>query len=145
LEVVGDVDDVATLPACFFGATLLPMVMYLRIFYMRFGPMPLIARKSSLKAPSICCIFRILPAIEGPIPGTCCSSRRSRIQIHGTQRRLLGGGKHGPATKRNASTHRPIAQDDEVKLWSSRMRGDNNRRTYLMQQQRGAKRRCCCG
>lgn len=67
LQVVGDVADVATLPDCFFGATLLPMLMYLRIFYMRFGPMPLIARKSStlLKAPYDLRIFRICPRSKG--------------------------------------------------------------------------------
>ena len=50
--------------------------MYLRIFSMRFGPMPLIARKSStvLNAPYDLRIFRILSAVEGPMPGTCCSS-----------------------------------------------------------------------
>jgi hypothetical protein len=75
LEVVGDVDEVATLPACFFGATLLPMLMYLRIFYMRFGPMPLIARKiaHALEGAIRFAHLQNLPAVEGPLPGTRCS------------------------------------------------------------------------
>jgi len=50
--------------------------MYLRIFSMRFGPMPLIARKSStlLNAPYDLRIFKILSAVDGPIPGTSCNS-----------------------------------------------------------------------
>jgi len=53
-----------------------PTVRYLRIFSMRFGPMPLIARRSStlLNGPYDLRIFRILSAVEGPIPGTCCNS-----------------------------------------------------------------------
>jgi len=42
-------------------------VTYLRIFSMRFGPMPLIARKSStlLNRPYDLRIFRILSAVGG--------------------------------------------------------------------------------
>jgi hypothetical protein len=75
LEVVDDMDEVATLPACFFGASLLPMLMYLRIFYMRFGPMPLIARKiaHALEGAIRFAHLQNLPAVEGPLPGTRCS------------------------------------------------------------------------
>ena len=47
-------------------------VKYLRIFSRRFGPMPLIARKSStlLNAQYDLRIFSILSAVAGPIPGT---------------------------------------------------------------------------
>jgi hypothetical protein len=30
----------------------------------------------------------------------------------------------GQQDKRNASTHKPIAENDHVNLWGSRMRGD---------------------
>jgi hypothetical protein len=54
----------------------LPTVKYLRIFSRRFGPIPRIARKSStlLNAPYDLRICKILSAVTGPIPGTCCSS-----------------------------------------------------------------------
>jgi hypothetical protein len=54
----------------------LPTVKYLRIFSSRFGPMPRTARKSStlLNAPYDLRICKILSAVTGPIPGTCCSS-----------------------------------------------------------------------
>jgi hypothetical protein len=43
---------------------------------MRFGPMPLIARRSStlLNWPYDLRIFRILSAVDGPVPGTRCNS-----------------------------------------------------------------------
>jgi hypothetical protein len=68
LEFVGDVDDVATLPACFFGATLLPMVMYLRILYMRFGPMPVMARKSSTLLKVAIRFAHLQNFVRGPRP-----------------------------------------------------------------------------
>src|SRR5260370_35907912 len=51
-------------------------VKYLRIFSRRFGPMPRIASKSStlLNAPYDLRICKILSAVAGPIPGTCCNS-----------------------------------------------------------------------
>jgi len=51
-------------------------VRYLRILFRRFGPIPLIASRSStlLNAPYDFRISRILSAVEGPIPGTCCNS-----------------------------------------------------------------------
>ena len=64
-------DGAVPLLVGFFGATD-PTVMYLRIFLIRSGPMPLIARKSStlLRGPYDLRIFRILSAVDGPIPGT---------------------------------------------------------------------------
>ncbi len=54
----------------------LPIVRYFRIFSSLFEPIPLIANKSStlLNAPYDFRISRILSAVDGPIPGTCCSS-----------------------------------------------------------------------
>src|SRR5208337_4590015 len=51
-------------------------VRYFRIFSSLFAPIPLIASKSStlLNAPYDFRIPRILSAVEGPIPGTCCNS-----------------------------------------------------------------------
>jgi hypothetical protein len=53
-----------------------PAIKYLRIFSRRFGPSPRIASKSStlLNAPYDFRICKILSAVAGPIPGTCCSS-----------------------------------------------------------------------
>jgi len=53
-----------------------PTVKYFRIFSSLFGPIPLIASKSStlLNAPYDFRISRILSAVDGPIPGTCCNS-----------------------------------------------------------------------
>lgn len=53
-----------------------PTVRYFRIFSSLLGPIPLIASKSStlLNAPYDFRISRILSAVEGPIPGTCCNS-----------------------------------------------------------------------
>src|SRR5713226_5049089 len=53
-----------------------PATKYLRIFSRRFGPRPRIASKSStlLKAPYDLRICKILSAVAGPMPGTCCSS-----------------------------------------------------------------------
>ena len=53
-----------------------PTVRYFRIFSSLFGPIPLIASKSStlLNAPYDFRISRILSAVAGPIPGTCCNS-----------------------------------------------------------------------
>jgi hypothetical protein len=58
-----------------FGAVLVSgfaTVKYFRIFSKRFGPMPLMARKSStlLNGPYDFRILRILSAVTGPIPGT---------------------------------------------------------------------------
>src|SRR5438034_4907088 len=54
----------------------LPTVRYLRIFSRRFGPRPRIASKSStfLKAPCDLRICKILSAVAGPMPGSCCNS-----------------------------------------------------------------------
>src|SRR5712692_3694533 len=59
-----------------FAAAGFPTVKYLRIFSSRFGPMPRIASKSStlLNAPYDLRICKILSAVAGPIPGTCCNS-----------------------------------------------------------------------
>ena len=59
-----------------FAAAGFPTVKYLRIFSSRFGPSPRIANKSStlLNAPYDLRICKILSAVAGPIPGTCCSS-----------------------------------------------------------------------
>jgi hypothetical protein len=53
-----------------------PTVKYLRILSRRFGPRPRIASKSStlLNAPYVFRICKILLAVTGPIPGTCCNS-----------------------------------------------------------------------
>jgi len=73
---VDGADDAAPLLAAFFGATDLPTVTYLRIFSLRFGLIPLIARKSStlLNWPYGLRIFTILSAVDGPMPGICCNS-----------------------------------------------------------------------
>jgi hypothetical protein len=59
-----------------FGAAGFPTVKYLRIFSRRFGPSPRIVSKSStlLNTPYDLRICKILSAVAGPIPGTCCSS-----------------------------------------------------------------------
>ncbi len=59
-----------------FGAAAFPTVKYLRIFSSRFGPSPRIASRSStlLNGPYVFRICKILPAVAGPIPGTCCNS-----------------------------------------------------------------------
>jgi hypothetical protein len=53
-----------------------PAVKYLRILSRRFLPMPRMASKSStlLKAPYDLRICKILSAVAGPMPGTCCNS-----------------------------------------------------------------------
>ena len=53
-----------------------PTVKYFRIFSSLFGPIPLIASRSStlLNAPYDFLIWSILSAVDGPIPGTCCNS-----------------------------------------------------------------------
>lgn len=58
-----------------FAAAAFPTVKYLRILSRRFAPSPRIASKSStlLKEPYDFRICKILPAVTGPIPGTCCS------------------------------------------------------------------------
>src|SRR6266404_7813943 len=58
-----------------FEAVGFPTVKYLRIFSRRFAPSPRIASKSStlLNGPYVLRICKILPAVAGPIPGTCCS------------------------------------------------------------------------
>jgi hypothetical protein len=92
----GELDCDVPPPDDFFVVAGLPTVTYLRIFCMRFGPMPLIARKSStlLNGPYDLRIFRILSAVGGPIPGPCCSpSAVAGIQVDGSQRRLFVGGK----------------------------------------------------
>jgi hypothetical protein len=57
-----------------FAATLVT-TKYFRIFSSRFGPIPRTASKSStlLNAPYAFRICRILSAVDGPIPGTCCN------------------------------------------------------------------------
>lgn len=64
----------ATGLACF-GGPGAATVKYLRIFSMRFGPMPRIARKSStlLNGPYDLRICKIFSAVAGPIPGTSCN------------------------------------------------------------------------
>jgi hypothetical protein len=66
----------APLLAAFFRATDLPTVTCWRIFSRRFGPMPLLARKSSTPVnwPYDLRIFTNLSAFNGPMPGTCCNS-----------------------------------------------------------------------
>src|SRR5712691_309888 len=59
-----------------FDAAGFPTVKYLRILSSRFAPSPRIASKSStlLNGPYVLRICKILPAVAGPIPGTCCNS-----------------------------------------------------------------------
>jgi len=47
-----------------------------RILSSLFGPIPLVARRSSVlrNDPYDFRTFRILSAVEGPMPGTCCNS-----------------------------------------------------------------------
>src|SRR6266436_1792134 len=58
-----------------FEAAGFPTVKYLRIFSRRFAPSPRIASKSStlLNGPYVLRICKILLAVAGPIPGTCCN------------------------------------------------------------------------
>src|SRR6266478_2987671 len=58
-----------------FDAVGFPTVKYLRILSSRFAPSPRIASKSStlLNGPYVLRICKILPAVAGPIPGTCCN------------------------------------------------------------------------
>src|SRR6266404_5209400 len=58
-----------------FDAAGFPTVKYFRILSRRFAPSPRIASKSStlLNGPYALRICKILPAVAGPIPGTCCS------------------------------------------------------------------------
>ncbi len=74
--VRGCLSGVARWRALLFGAAGFPTVKYLRIFSSRFGPSPRIASKSStlLNAPYDLRICKILSAVAGPIPGTCCNS-----------------------------------------------------------------------
>ena len=60
----------------FFACTGLPTDKYFLIFSSRFAPIPRIASKSStlLNVPYDLRICRIFPAVEGPMPGTCCNS-----------------------------------------------------------------------
>src|SRR5712664_1792982 len=58
-----------------FEAAGFPTVKYFRILSSRFAPSPRIASKSStlLNGPYVLRICKILPAVAGPIPGTCCN------------------------------------------------------------------------
>src|SRR5467141_5414996 len=58
-----------------FEAAGFPTVKYFRILSSRFAPSPRIASKSStlLNSPYVLRICKILPAVAGPIPGTCCN------------------------------------------------------------------------
>src|SRR5882724_7331427 len=58
-----------------FDAVGFPTVKYFRILSSRFAPSPRIASKSStlLNGPYVLRICKILPAVAGPIPGTCCN------------------------------------------------------------------------
>ena len=73
--------------ADFFGvaAGALPATKYFRILSRRFLPMPRIASKSSrlLNGPYNLRICKILPAVAGPIPGTCCSSELAALMLIG--------------------------------------------------------------
>src|SRR5258705_11278659 len=58
-----------------FDAVGFPTVKYFRILSRRFAPSPRIASRSStlLNGPYVLRICKILPAVTGPIPGTCCN------------------------------------------------------------------------
>src|SRR5277367_599887 len=66
-------DFVTAAPDCF--ATTFATTKYFRILSSRFGPIPRTASKSStlLNAPYDLRICKILSAVDGPIPGTCCN------------------------------------------------------------------------
>ncbi len=74
--------------SAFFCEATFPTVKYLRIFSSRFGPMPLMARKSStlLNSPYDLRICKIFSAVTGPIPGTSCNSSEFAVLI------LIGAG-----------------------------------------------------
>src|SRR5258708_19703693 len=91
----------STLPARFFGATLLPTVITCA-FVHAFQP-DTFDRTQIVHAPEGAIRFAHL---QNLVRGRRADSRnllqlqrRSRIQIHGTQRRLLGGGKWASDTK----------------------------------------------
>jgi hypothetical protein len=95
-------------------------------FSMRFGPTPLIARKSStlLNAPYDLRIFRILSAVEEPIPGTCCSSNAMAVfRFTGRSGGFLVAAS-GPATQKQRQHAQAHTGNDRANLWGSRMRGD---------------------
>src|ERR1700674_3850563 len=57
-----------------FDAAGFPAVRYLRILSRRFAPSPRIASKSSTILTHMSCAFaKIVPAVAGPIRGTCCN------------------------------------------------------------------------
>jgi hypothetical protein len=94
----------------FCEAAVLPTVKYLRIFSRRFGPIPRTARKSStlLNAPYDLRICKILSAVTGPIPGTCCSSSDVAVfKLMGAGGGFLFASTLG-ATAQNATKRRAI-------------------------------------
>jgi hypothetical protein len=88
----------------------LPTVKYLRIFSRRFGPIPRTARKSStlLNAPYDLRICKILSAVTGPMPGTCCNSSDVAVfKLIGAGGGFLFANRLG-ATAQNATKRRAI-------------------------------------
>jgi len=73
--VLTGVPEACAVPAFLTGAAF-PTVKYFFILARRFSPIPRTARKSStlLNAPYDLRICKILSAVDGPIPGTCCNS-----------------------------------------------------------------------
>src|SRR5712664_2768178 len=96
--------------ALLFGAAGFPTVKYLRIFSSRFGPSPRIASKSStlLNAPYDLRICKILSAVAGPIPGTCCNSSDVAVLMFTG----LAGGFFLPAS-RDAAKIKPTKRKEE--------------------------------
>jgi hypothetical protein len=87
-----------------------PTVRYLRIFSRRFGPIPRTARKSStlLNVPYDLRICKILSAVTGPIPGTCCNSSDVAVfKLTGAGGGFLRAGRV-VAMERIAITRRPM-------------------------------------
>jgi hypothetical protein len=97
----------------FFGGTF-PATRYFRIFSSFFGPMPRTANKSFtlLKGPYDLRICKILSAVDGPIPGTCCSCAAVAVF------KLIGAGGGFLVAETAEQTSRPIAR----KMTSERSR-----------------------
>ncbi len=112
----------AELPAADFAGAevaVLPATRYLRIFSRRFLPMPRMASKSStlLKAPYDLRICKILSAVAGPMPGTCCSSSDvAAFRLIGCSGGFFVAAKAPAASNRETSSHPRAANPERQRL-----------------------------
>ena len=89
----------------FFGGTF-PATKYFRIFSSFFGPMPRTASRSFtlLNGPYDLRICKILSAVDGPIPGTCCNCAAVAVF------KLIGAGGGFLVAETGEQANRPIAR-----------------------------------